>query len=431
MGINEFDAATAPTARKPEPSSRFGRSQALYTRAMRVIPRGIYGHKNPDYTLPGHSPYFAERAKGGRYWDVDGNEYLDLLCGYGPIILGHNHPEVEEAVREQMARGNCRNQPGPVMVELAERLVALVPGVEWALFGKNGSDVTTWAIRVAREGTGRPKVVMVRDTYHGAHAWCSLNPGGVLAEDKAQVLEMDWNQPDQLEGLAAEYPGEIAAVIAAPYHHPVGAPQRMPAEGFWARMRQICDREGILLVLDDIRAGFRLDKRGTHARFGIDPDLICFGKALGNGHPISVAMGREGLRPAAEEVFISGTFWFAPAPMAAALTTLRVLEETGAIPQLARLGAKLGEGLRRLGESHGFAVTVSGPPALPFMTFDGDHEMHLSRLFCREMIARGVFTHPFHNWFLCAAHTEGDIDLILATADAAFGRVRENGDSDV
>jgi glutamate-1-semialdehyde 2,1-aminomutase len=402
-------------------ANRYRRSQELYTRASEVIPKGIYGHKNPDFVLPGHSPYYAARAQGGRYWDVDGNEYLDLLCGYGPILLGHNHPRVEKAVQQQMARGNCFNQPGQAMVELAERLVELVPGMDWALFAKNGSDVTTWAVRVAREHTGRPKIVTVRDTYHGAHAWCSLYPGGVLPEDKAHVLEMEWNRPDELQALVADYPGQIAALIAAPYHHPVYADQQMPAEGFWGSVRQICNREGMLLILDDIRAGFRLDRRGSHAHFGIEPDLLCFGKSLANGHPLSAAMGRAGLRGAAEEVFISGTFWFAPAPMVAALTTLQVLEETEAIAQMARLGKRLGAGLQQLGTSHGLPVTVSGPPALPYMTFDQDGEgLHLMKAFCREMIAHGVFLHPHHNWFLCAAHTEADIDYVLKMADEAF-----------
>ncbi len=413
--------ASADSPAESGRAGRYRRSQELYARAIEVIPKGIYGHKNPDFVLPGHSPYYAARAQGGRYWDVDGNEYLDLLCGYGPILLGHNHPQVEDAVQQQMARGNCFNQPGEAMVELAERLVDRVPDMDWALFAKNGSDVTTWAVRVAREHTGRAKIVMVRDTYHGAHAWCSVYPGGVLPEDKAHVLEVDWNRPDELEALTAEYPGQIAALIAAPYHHPVHADQQMPSEGFWPAVRQICDREGMLLILDDIRAGFRLDRRGSHARFGIEPDLVCFGKSLANGHPISVAMGREALRGAAEEVFISGTFWFAPAPMVAALTTLRVLDETEAIAHMARLGERLGTGLQQLGAAHGRPVTVSGPPALPYMTFDEDgQELHLMKAFCREMIARGVFLHPHHNWFLCAAHTESDIDEVLEAADAAF-----------
>ena len=405
------------------PAPRYQRSAELLARAEQVIPLGIYGHKNPEVTLPGHSPYYAQRAQGGRYWDVDGNEYLDLLCGYGPVLLGHNHAQVEAAVEQQMARGNCFNQPGEVMVELAERLVGLIPGMDWALFAKNGSDVTTWAVRVAREHTGRPKVIMVRETYHGAHAWCSVYPGGVLPEDKAHVLEMGWNRLDELEALVKEHRSQIAALIAAPYHHPVYAPQQMPPPGYWDQVRRICDREGMLLILDDIRAGFRLDIHGSHVHFGIEPDLICFGKSLANGHPLSVAMGRAELRAAAEAVFISGTFWFAPAPMAAALATLRLVEETDAIGLMARLGARLKAGLEELGARHGFRVTVSGPPALPYLTIAGDEDLSLMRAFCREMVARGVYLHPHHNWFLCAAHTEGDVDWLLEMAGEAFGQV--------
>jgi glutamate-1-semialdehyde 2,1-aminomutase len=401
------------------------RSVDLFVRAARVIPEGIYGHKNPAFLLPGACPYYAERAEGSHYWDVDGNEYIDFLCGYGPVILGHNHPTVEQAVIQQMARGSCFNHPGQPMVQLAERLVDLISTADWAVFAKNGSDVTTWAIRVAREHTGRKKIVMVRGTYHGTHAWCTAYPGGVLPEEKANVLHMDWNRLDELERLAQEHRGEIAGVIMTPYHHPTYAAQEMPADGFWSGVREMCDREGALLILDDIRAGFRLDVHGCLPVFDIEPDLVCYAKAMGNGHPIAAAVGRDVLRDAAEAVFLSGTFWFSSVPMVAALTTLRILETTDAIPKMARLGTRLKNGLVERAMAHGFRVTVSGPPALPYMTFDDDPDLYHIQVFCREMIARGVFLHPHHNWFLCAAHTEADIDYALEMADVAFDLTRQ------
>jgi glutamate-1-semialdehyde 2,1-aminomutase len=407
-----------------EPHS-YRRSIDLFLRAAKVIPEGIYGHKNPAFLLPGACPYYAERAEGGHYWDVDGNEYVDFLCGYGPIILGHNHPEVEKAVVEQMAKGSCFNQPGEAMVQLAERLVALIPGADWAVFAKNGSDVTTWAIRVAREFTGRKKIVTVKGAYHGAHAWCTAYPGGVLPEEKANVLQMNWNRLDELARLVEEHRGEIAGAIMTPYHHPTYAAQEMPADGFWAGVQQICDQEGMLLILDDIRACFRLDVRGNHPVFGIEPDLICYSKAMGNGHPIAAAVGREALRDAAEAVFLSGTFWFSSVPMAAALATLRILEETDAIPRMARLGTRLKEGLEERATAHGYRATVSGPPALPYMTFDDDPDLYHMQVFCREAISRGVFLHPHHNWFLCAAHTDADVDYALEVADVAFDLTRK------
>jgi glutamate-1-semialdehyde 2,1-aminomutase len=193
-------------------------------------------------------------------------------------------------------------------------------------------------------------------------------------------------------------------------------------------VRQICDREGLLLILDDIRAGFRLDLRGSHVTFGIEPDLLCFGKAMANGHPISVAMGRGALRAAAESVFLSGTFWFSSVPMVASLTTLRFLEEGDAITHMARLGTRLKEGLEELGAAHGYRVTVSGPPPVPYLTFDDDPDLYHMQVFCREMIARGVFLHPHHNWFVCAAHTDADIDYTLDMADQAFKQTRQELD---
>jgi glutamate-1-semialdehyde 2,1-aminomutase len=429
-----MDRGEAPEAAKDAASSvrsepdRYQRSVDLFVRAARVIPEGIYGHKNPAFVLPGHCPYYAERADGSHTWDVDGNEYIDFLCGYGPIILGHNHPEVEDAVRRQMAKGSCFNHPGEAMVELAERLVDLIPGVDWAVFAKNGSDVTTWAIRVAREYTGRKKIILVRGAYHGADAWCTAYPGGVLPEDKVNVLQIGWNRLDELRTLVDANREQIAGLIATPYHHPTYARQEMPADGFWAGVREICDRESMLLILDDIRAGFRLDLQGNHPVFGIEPDLLCFGKSMANGHPISVAMGRQVLRDAAEAVFLSGTFWFSSVQMVAALTTLRVLEESDAIARMARLGTRLKEGLEAQGMAHGYRVTVSGPPAVPYLTFDDDPDLYHMQVFCREMIARGVFLHPHHNWFLCAAHTDADIDHTLEMADEAFAVTRKELD---
>jgi glutamate-1-semialdehyde 2,1-aminomutase len=405
-------------------SRSYQKSIDLFVRAAQVIPEGIYGHKNPAFLLPGACPYYAARAEGGHYWDVDGNEYVDFLCSYGPIILGHNHPEVEEAAARQAADGLCFNHPGAAMVQLAERLVALISGMDWAVMAKNGSDVTTWAVRVAREHTGRALVVMVRGAYHGAHAWCSAYPGGVLPEERAGVLQIGWNRLDELERLVQEHRGEVAGVILTPYHHPTCSAQLMPADSFWPGVRALCDREGMVLILDDIRAGFRLGMQGSLPLIGVQPDLICHAKAMANGHPIAVALGSEALRAAAEAVFLSGTFWFTPVAMVAALTTLRILEQTDAVAHMARLGTRLGEGMQEGARAHGLRVTVSGPPALPYMTFDDDPDLYHMQVFCREMIARGVFLHPHHNWFICAAHTDADVDYALETAETAFELTR-------
>ncbi len=162
----------------------YTKSNELFARAAKVIPGGIYGHASPAISLPGASPYYAARAEGCRYWDVDGNEFIDFMCGYGPIILGYNHPEVEEAAARQARDGNCFNHPTPLMVELAERLVSLVDFASWSVFGKNGADMTTWCTQVAREHTGAKKILKVAGAYHGSHPWCSPGHGGWIEEDR-------------------------------------------------------------------------------------------------------------------------------------------------------------------------------------------------------------------------------------------------------
>jgi glutamate-1-semialdehyde 2,1-aminomutase len=162
---------------------QLSRTFELFERAMRVVPGGIYGHQTPALLVPGSYPYFFARGDGSHVWDVDGNEYIDYLCSYGPIVVGHRHPAVEEAVLRQMRDGNCFNAPTALWVELAEHLVALTPFADWAVFAKNGSDVCTWAVEVARAATGRRKVVKAAGAYHGTHAWCSPLPAGITDED--------------------------------------------------------------------------------------------------------------------------------------------------------------------------------------------------------------------------------------------------------
>lgn len=402
---------------------KFPKSMAWFERASRVIPTGIYGHMTPALTVPLEFPYYAARAEGCRYWDVDGNEYLDFLCGYGPMVLGHHHPEVEAAAERQRSLGDCFNHPTPVMVELAERLVALVDFAEWTVLGKNGSDMTTWAVQVAREFTGRKKVLRARQSYHGSHSWCTPGHGGLIDEDRMHVHEFVWNDLNTVHDLVKRYPNQIAALITTPFHHPPFMDSELPAPGFFHGVQEICRKHGIVFILDDVRAGFRLDLGGSHRYFGFEPDMICFSKALGNGHPISATLGRKELRVAASRVFLTGSFWYNAVPMAAALACLEVLEREQAIPHMLKMGRLLIEGLRTRAARHGLEVRESGPPSLPFMKFSNETNLLRQQRFCVEAARRGVFLHPHHNWFISAALKETDIEFALKVADEAFGVV--------
>jgi glutamate-1-semialdehyde 2,1-aminomutase len=402
------------------PPDRHQKSRAWFERALRVVPGGVYGHQSPALLTRGHFPQFIERASGCRIRDVDGNEYVDFMCAYGPMVVGYGNTEVERAAAEQRALCDTGNLPSPVFVELAERLVALTPGAAWATFAKNGSDVCTWAIAVARRATGRDLVVKVDGAYHGVHDWCNAVRHGFLESDRASVHGFRWNDLDGLARLFDEAPRDIAAVIVTPFRHDVFADLEMAAPGFLEGVRELTHRHGATMIVDDVRAGFRLHMGGSTERWGVTPDLLAYSKALANGYPLSALIGSEPFRSAATEVFVTGSFFTQAVPIRAALATLDVLEKTDGIARMDRAGRRFTDGLRAQAERAGLGVTVSGPPAIPFMTFAGDVKFRMSRAFAGACADRGVFIHPTHNWFVSTAHTDSDIDAALQATEQAF-----------
>ena len=403
----------------------FTRSDALLARAQKVVPHGIYGHQSPKLLTLGSYPSFLARAEGCRFWDVDGNEYIDFMCAYGPMVVGYRNPRVEAAARAQAEKADCLNLPGDVWVDLAELLVDITPFADWAVFAKNGSDATTWSLAVARAHTGRPKIVMAAGTYHGVGAWCTPGLAGIPPSARADILTFAYNDVDDLKRVVDEHRGEIAGVIVTPFRHEAFHDSEMPVPGFLEGVRALCDQEDIVLIFDDVRAGFRLHLGGSGEYFGVRPDITCYCKAIGNGYPLAAGLGRDYLRGAAEQVFFTGSYWTAYVAMAAGIATIETLRDEGGIERMDAMGKRLREGLDQQARSLGLAVHQSGPPAIPFMTFVGDATFEKNRLFCGECARRGVFFHPHHNWFLSAAHTEADIDETLGVTEVAFKAVKE------
>lgn len=403
--------------------SHLPQSMELFRRASKVIPGGIYGHASPAAGLPQAFPYYAKRAEGCRYWDVDDREYLDFMCGYGTISLGYGHPEVEEAATRQREKGSVFNHPSELMPELAECLTELIDFADWAVFGKNGSDMTTWAVQVAREFTGKKKVLKIQGAYHGVDPWCTPGSGGTIEEDVLHVHAFPWNDLEAFQNLVGRYRGEIAAMILTPFHHPAFGDSEMPAAGFLPRIEKICRKEEILLILDDIRAGFRMALEGSHTVFDFQPDLACYCKALGNGYNISATLGREHLRVSATKVFLTGSYWNDAVSMAASLACLREMENLELPARLQKLGNRLIQGLEQAARNHGFELVFSGPPSMPFMRFAEETNFFKLQRFCSMAVEEGVFLHPHHNWFLCAAHTEDDIDQAVTASRKAFARL--------
>lgn len=385
----------------------------------------MYGHLSTARLGDGYPQFFA-RGEGARVWDVDGREFIDLMCSFGPILLGHAHPEVDATAAATAARGDVLNGPGTEVVELAELLVEQVAHADWVMFAKNGTDATTLAVLTARAETGHRKVLIARGSYHGMAAWSSPpDAPGMTPEDHANTAYFEYNDLASVEDAVAQAGAEdIAAIVCTPYRHDILRDQE-PVEPEFARgVRDICDRVGAALILDDVRCGLRIDPRGSWEAVGVRPDLSAWSKSLANGYPLAALLGADPFREAAGRITATGSFWFAGAPIAAALTTSRIFNEIDSVELMRASGARLQAGLAAQAQSYGLRVRVSGPPQMPLLLFADDPGFEKTREWARACARHGVYLHPVHNWFLSTAHDEATIDVALKRTDEAFREVR-------
>ena len=374
--------------------------------------------------LPGNYPQFFSRAQGAHVWDADGNRYLDLMCAFGPNLLGYAHRSVDRAVADQLARGDVAPGPSPLMIDLAEQFVALVSHARWAMFCKNGSDSTTMAVMVARAHTGRRGLIRCAGSYHGSAPWCTPNLHGTIPEDRAHQFSCAYNDIASLEAALQAAGSDLAAIVVAPYRHDAFRDQAPIEQEFARRVRAACDERGAVLILDDVRGGLRLARGSSWEPLGVQPDLSCWGKSIANGHPISALLGAEKLREAASSIYVTGSYWYAAAPMAAALETLRLVRESDYLEHIQDIGARLRAGLATVADQHGFGIRQTGPVQMPLILFDDDPDFRRGMYWASEMLERGVFVHPWHNMFLCAAMTDADIDWVIQAAQGAFAALR-------
>ena len=396
----------------------------LRARAQRVVPGGMWGHLNAARLPEGYPQFFAS-AEGCHIRDVDGREYIDFMCSWGPILLGHQHPEIQAAANAQAARGDCLNGPGEVMVELAEDLVAMVPHADWAMFQKNGGDATTACVTIARAGTGRRKILVAKGSYHGALPWCSPSVAGVTTEDRAHLLQFEYNNVESLRAAVAEAGDDLAAIVVTAFRHDIGRDLELPAVEFARAVRQACDNADAALIIDEVRAGVRLDTRGSWETFGVRPDLCAWSKAIANGYALAAVTGNDRFREPATRVFLTGSFWCGAVAMAAARATLRIARETNVPARIHATGTMLRNGLASLARQHDVSVRQSGPPQMPLMLFDDDPQFRKGKAFCATALRHGAFFHPTHNMFLSAAHQPSDIERALDAAAHGFKAARE------
>ncbi len=394
---------------------KYKKSQALFDRARKVIPNGIPGHFNPVVQKPdGSYPFYVHKASGSRFWDVDGNEFIDLMCAYGPMILGYGNAAVERAVDVQSSSADTCTLASPVMVELAEFLVDLIPMADWAYFAKNGADATNMAVFIARAATGRRKIVTIEGGYHGSSPWMQAEGrAGTMPEDQCEVIRIPWNDVAALENTLDAEGDQVAAFISSPYHHPVYQDNEMPAEGYWASVHTVLKKHGVVSICDDVRCGFRIDMRGSHEYFGYTPDLSCYCKAIANGYPISAIVGSDSFREEASVIFQTGSFWFSAAPMAAALACLQSLQQENAPQKIMRTGRCLFSGMQKVAAAEGVKLVVSGMPSMAYLRTEHEQGIEFHQRLSGECVRRGLFLTSHHNLFLSAAHTETDVSQSL------------------
>jgi glutamate-1-semialdehyde 2,1-aminomutase len=397
---------------------------ALRRRAAAVIPGGMYGHESTAL-LPADFPQFFARAKGARLWDVDGNGYIDLMCAYGPNLLGYGDAEIDAAYIAQLEAGDSMTGPSALIVELAEQFTRQVTHAQWAMFCKNGTDATSMAVSVARAHTRRRKVLVAAGAYHGADAWCTPVPAGTLPEDRAHLLTFEYNDIASLQAAAKAAEGDLAGVLVSPFRHDGFVDQALPTREFAQAVREVCDRGKGLLLMDEVRGGFRLSRTGSWSHLGVEPDLSAWGKCLANGHALSALLGSDVARDAAARVYATGSYWFAAAPMAAALVTLQRIRDTDYLEQTQRTGTLLREGLARASAASGYVLRQTGPVQMPQLLLDDDVDFRRGFAFASEMIGRGVYVHPWHNNFVCAALTEADVATVVAAATESYAAVRQ------
>ena len=410
------------------PKLNIQKSIKLYEEALGLIPGGVLGARKPTDFINGEYPIFLDSGKGCRLIDVDGNEFIDFLCGYGPIILGYREEEVDDAVYKQIhEKGFCFSLTQKFQNLLAAKIRELLPSWEMSIFLKTGSDATSASIRIARAYTKKLKIM--RCGYHGWHDWCVEMKGGIPEKFYEDVFEFQYNRLDQLEALMAEHGNDTAAIIMTPFGHPNHQAMQTPAPGFLEGARKLADKYGAILVYDEIRTCFRVTMGGAQKYYGVIPDLTVLGKAIANGYPISVVTGKKDVMMAAEsKLFISSTFFPNSESFIAALKTIELLERDKVLEDIWEKGKGFMDNIQALMDKYDVGAKLTGIAPMFYITFDkddtGDYKKKRAD-FYTQMIRKGFFFTPFHHAYISYRHTKEDLNLTLNAMDESFAYIKE------
>jgi glutamate-1-semialdehyde 2,1-aminomutase len=419
-------------------------STQLFERAQSVIPGGVNSPVRAFRSVGGQ-PLFIKRGSGARVYDVDGRQYIDFVGSWGPLILGHAHPSVVEAIQRAATGGSSFGAPTEAEVELAELISEAMPGVEMVRLVSSGTEATMSAIRLARGFTGRDKIVKFDGCYHGHADGLLVKAGsgpltlgtpdspGVPPGLASETISVGYNDLDGVQRAFEQFGPQIAAVIVEPVAGNMGVVP--PADGFLEGLRRLTERDRTLLIFDEVITGFRVGSSGAQGRYGVTPDITCLGKIIGGGLPVGAYGGRreilERMAPVGP-IYQAGTLSGNPIAVAAGLATLRLLQEPGVYDRLESLAARLSDGLASAAESSGVALTSNTVGSMmtgfftdqPVTDYETARRSNTERYatYFRAMLQRGVYLAPsqFEAAFVSLAHTEADIDRTIEAASEAF-----------
>ena len=421
-------------------------SSALFERAKKVLPGGVNSPVRA-YRAVGLTPRFIAKADGSHIWDVDGNRYIDYVCSWGPMILGHNHPLIREAVEKAVKDGLSFGASTQREVEIAELMIRMVPNIEMVRMVNSGTEAVMSALRLARGATGRDKIIKFEGCYHGHSDAMLVKAGssavaeggkpssaGVPADTAKDTLTAQYNHLESVQNLLDQDPGQIACVIVEPVAANMGVVG--PNPGFLEGLRALCDKEGALLIFDEVITGFRLAKGGAQEYFGVKADIVTFGKIIGGGMPVGAYCGsRELMEQVAPcgPVYQAGTLSGNPVAMAAGLAQLSYLDTHPEVyTAISEKADRLAQGMRQEAEKTGARVRINqvGSLVAPFFTPDSvesfteasKSDLKKYAAYFEQMLNRGIYLAPaqFEAMFLSFAHTEEDIEQTLAAVTQVF-----------
>jgi glutamate-1-semialdehyde aminotransferase len=412
-------------------NDRYPLSDELWERAERLIPSGTQTlSKGPDQFVKGVTPKYLKSGRGSHVFDVDGNEYIDYPLALGPILLGYNYAPVVEAVIKQVREGTTFTLMHPLEVEVSELLSATIPCAEMVRFAKNGADVTSAAVKVARAYTGREHIAY--SGYHGCQDWYAVTTPRNKGIPKAVgelIHRFEYNDLESLERVFDEHPGRIACVIMeVPSIEP--AVDAKTGKNFLVRVKELAHTFGAVFILDEIVTGYRYSIGGAGKLYGVKPDLACFGKGMANGFPISALVGSAEIMRELEEVFFSMTYSGDTVGLAAAKATITELLNKPVIPYIWETGERLHRGMNELAATIGLNFTMTGNPprgGILIKNERGEEDLLLKSIFLQETVKRGIlFGGPV---FICYSHTSDDIEATLKASGEAMEVLKRAIDS--